>query len=572
MWNFNVRLRSYSFLFLFLISSFGFAQTESLYLKNQTPEYKEVIEFYQKLDKEYASAKLISYPETDAGLALQLFVIDSKQEFRPNKERAMILIMNGIHGGELCGVDASMNLALNLLKNGTIPENCMIGIIPVYNIGGALNRNSTSRANQNGPEEYGFRGNAKNLDLNRDFIKNDSKNAFAFSQIYHEWKPEIYVDTHTSNGADYQYPFTLISTQKDKLSPVLKPFLTDKIEPYLYKGMSKKGFIMTPYVNSIKETPNDGIAGFLDRPRYSTGYTALFNTIGFTTEAHMFKPFKTRVRATLAFLELIVNFTNTNAAEIVRYKRMADRMMVNTLYYDVDWALNDSINHSIEFKGYEAAYKTSEISGSQRLYYDRTKPFTDSIQFYDTYRSIMKVKRPKYYIIPKAWDEVIVRLKSNKVTMKALTNDTLIRVKVFYIADYSTTTAPYEGHYLHSKVSIVEKVDTLRFHKGDLIVSMGQLSDNYCVSVLDPRGADSFFAWNFFDPILQQKEYFSSYVFEDEAVEILNSDPLLKKDFNKKKASDQSFREDPYAQLNYIYHHSSHYEKGHLRYPIFRVD
>jgi hypothetical protein len=31
-----------------------------------------------------------------------------------------------------------------------------------------LNRNSTSRTNQNGPEEYGFRGNARNFDLNRD--------------------------------------------------------------------------------------------------------------------------------------------------------------------------------------------------------------------------------------------------------------------------------------------------------------------------------------------------------------------------------------------------------------------
>ncbi|WGU70593.1 hypothetical protein QIU18_00040 [Capnocytophaga canimorsus] len=53
----------------------------------------------------------------------------------------------------------------------SVPENVVIVAIPVYNIGGALQRNGFTRVNQNGPKEYGFRGNAKNLDLNRDFIK-----------------------------------------------------------------------------------------------------------------------------------------------------------------------------------------------------------------------------------------------------------------------------------------------------------------------------------------------------------------------------------------------------------------
>ena len=102
----------------------------------------------------------------------------------------------------------------------------MIVIIPVYNVGGALNRGSYSRANQNGPEAYGFRGNARNLDLNRDFIKCDSRNARSFNRLFNQWKPDVFVDTHTSNGADYQYVMTLISTQKDRLGGALGEFLT----------------------------------------------------------------------------------------------------------------------------------------------------------------------------------------------------------------------------------------------------------------------------------------------------------------------------------------------------------
>ena len=54
--------------------------------------------------------------------------------------------------------------------------------IPVYNVDGCLNRNTSSRVNQVGPESFGFRGNGRNLDLNRDFVKCDSLSAQAFKQ------------------------------------------------------------------------------------------------------------------------------------------------------------------------------------------------------------------------------------------------------------------------------------------------------------------------------------------------------------------------------------------------------
>ena len=92
--------------------------------------------------------------------------------------------------------------------------------IPQYNVGGASRRNCCTRANQDGPEGYGFRGNAANLDLNRDFIKMDSRNAEAFVALFRAMDPDVFVDTHTSNGADYPYTMTLITTQEDKAGPV----------------------------------------------------------------------------------------------------------------------------------------------------------------------------------------------------------------------------------------------------------------------------------------------------------------------------------------------------------------
>ncbi|TAG50825.1 MAG: hypothetical protein EAZ27_14140, partial [Cytophagales bacterium] len=79
-----------------------------------------------------------------------------------------------------------------------------------------------------------------------------------------------------------------------------------------------------------------------------------------------------------------------------------------------------------------------------------------------------------------------------------------------------------------------------------------------------------FFNWNFFDSILQQKEGFSSYVFEDIAEKLLNENNNLKQKFEEKKKNDKKFEENPAAQLEFIYQNSPHYEKTHNRYPVFR--
>lgn len=183
-------------LIIILLSSLLIGQITLKYNDNITPTYEEAISFYKRLDKKYKTAKLITYGKTDIGKPLHLFVISADRKFDPNTYRAkgkcMILINNAIHPGEPCGVDASIKFADDLLRENKIPKNVIVGIIPAYNIGGVLNRNSTTRANQNGPIEYGFRGNARNLDLNRDFVKLDSENAKSITKIFHEWKPDFY--------------------------------------------------------------------------------------------------------------------------------------------------------------------------------------------------------------------------------------------------------------------------------------------------------------------------------------------------------------------------------------------
>ncbi|MDH5475985.1 MAG: M14 family metallopeptidase [Cyclobacteriaceae bacterium] len=558
------------------------AQLQTVFEKSEgkeTATYYEVISYYKALSEQYSEVSMQEIGMTDSGFPLHLVTVSTSREFSFSKahknDDAVILINNGIHPGEPDGIEACMMLVRDVLsdkKKRAKLEGITLAIIPIYNIGGALNRNSHSRANQNGPNEYGFRGNAKNLDLNRDFIKMDSKNAKTFARIYHKVKPDILVDTHVSNGADYQYNISHLTTQPDKLGGELGYYLRTLLIPKIEESMKSKGDEIIPYVNVFNTTPDaKGYQQFMDYPRYSSGYTALYATIGFTTETHMLKPFDVRVSATYRFIESMLEIAQKDGLRI-KVKR-ASQLTTSIVGKEVPihWALDTTKYRTLLFKGYEGRYQKSEVTGFDRLYYDREKPFTKEIPYYNEFIASTKIVAPKAYVIPQAWSEVIDRLQLNDVKMKRLKSDTTIAVERYRIAAYATSKRPYEAHYPHNNTQVVATKKNVLFRKGDYWISMNQPAARFLIEVLEPQASDSYFNWNFFDTILQQKEHFSPYVFEETAQQLLLENKKLKTAFETKKKEEQDFANSPMAQLNYIYKNSPHFEANYLQYPVFRV-
>ncbi len=558
------------FLISFLSPFFLMAQPKLRYQQNQSFTYQEVIETYNRMAKtNLKQCHMEIAGKGDNGRPIVAFIIEpTDTTYGP---AVTVLINNGIHPGEPDGIDASIEFAQKILQNPKQFSHVKFVFIPIYNVDGASVQSCCTRANQNGPSNQGFRGNARNLDLNRDFIKADAANTFAFYTVFHRYQPHILIDNHVSNGADYQYTMTLITSQLNKLGTVLGNYVKSNMEPAIYKDMANKGNPIIPYVNTLKETADSGLVGFLETPRFATGYAALFHCIGFVPETHMLKPFASRVTATIQLMESICGNAHEHHSELVSLKKEAIQADLDKTYFPLSWQLDTLVTDSLIFNGYKAGKKTSQVSGLPRLYYDRAQPFSKKVPFFNSYSASDSVLKPTGYVIPQGWHQVIARLKANGVLLSELRRDTIINVVAYYITNYETGKRPYEGHYGHSNVQLEEKTIQKQFFRGDLVVETNQPAVRFLMETLEPRATDSYFNWNFFDSMLQQKEYFSDYVFEDTAAELLQSQPDLKKKLDEKKATDAAFAKNGAAQLDFIYRNSPYYETTHNQYPIFRL-
>jgi hypothetical protein len=444
--------------------------------------------------------------------------------------------------------------------------------VPMYNVDGSINRANTSRVNQDGPEQFGFRGNARHLDLNRDFIKCDTLNAQTFNKFFTAWDPDVMVDTHTSNGADYPYTMTLIHTQTDKLGGALGAYLKDTMLPHMFAEMAQRGWPTCPYVNPIKDCPDHGIAEFLETARFSTGFAALHHTIGFMPETHMLKPFEMRYDSMRALVETALDFTVANGATIMQLRRAARDEGKSRHEWPVHWAMDEDKPSTFRFKGYEARYSPSKLGNYTRLSYDRSAPWERDIAYYNHFPADITVATPRAYVVPRAWREAVERLQWNGVRMEQLSADRVQEVRVYRIKSVTSRAGAYEGHMFHDDVELAQETVQLTLKAGDWWVPLDQDQARYAVETLEPQGHDSFFRWGFFNSVLEKKEAYSDYVFEDHAMELLEAEPALRARFDAWKAANPDKLSDQVAVLDFIFANCQRYvEPEWRRYPVLSV-
>ena len=548
---------------------------------NQTTTWADCIAWYHDLARQYpAVLRFEQVGVSDAGVPIHAGVVSSDGVFDraaiKAAGRAVFFNNNGIHPGEPEGVDGCMALVRDFCLE---PERlAALGttvflFVPLYNVDGAFNRADTSRVNQDGPEQFGFRGNSRHLDLNRDFVKCDTLTARVFNELFTAWDPDVMVDTHTSNGADYSYTMTLIHTQADKLGGGLGEFLRAEMLPAMYAGMDARGWPTCPYVNPVQDSPDHGIAEFLETARFSTGYAALHHTIGFMPETHMLKPFRDRYESMRALVDVALAFTVQNAPRIQALRRAAKDAGRTQAEWPVRWKMDEANPSSFRFKGYEAKYKKSVLGDYSRLYYDRSSVWERDIAYYNRFPVDASVPAPQAYVVPQQWREAIERLEWNGVRMERIDADRMQNVAYYQIDSVTSRPTAYEGHMFHDDVVLERRHASVQLRAGDYLVPLDQDNARYAVETLEPLAHDSFFRWGFFNSVLEKKEAYSEYVFEDEAERLLAQEPALAAKFEQWKGEHPGLLTNQEAVLDFIFANCARYrEPEWRRYPVFMIE
>jgi hypothetical protein len=105
------------------------------------------------------------------------------------------------------------------------------------------------------------------------------------------------------------------------------------------------------------------------------------------------------------------------------------------------------------------------------------------------------------------------------------------------------------------------------------LVPLDQDNARYAVETLEPLAHDSFFRWGFFNSVLEKKEAYSEYVFEDEAERLLAQEPELAAKFEQWKGAHPGLLTNQEAVLDFIFANCARYrEPEWRRYPVFMIE
>ncbi|MEP6568671.1 MAG: M14 family metallopeptidase [Acidobacteriota bacterium] len=549
----------------------------------ETPRYAETVEYSKRLDRASSLIKFESFGRSGEGRELPLLIATEGGTFTPEEARragkAVILIQACIHAGEPDGKDAGLALLRDIAITKTQPEllkNLVVLFIPIYNTDGHERVSPYNRINQDGPAEMGWRTTSTYQNLNRDYMKADTLETRAWLALWNHWKPDLFIDCHVTDGADYQYNITYQHEHHAGIAESVLAWEKRVIDDRVAPATEAAGNVVSWYLEFIdnRDLPK-GIRDFNGSPRFSTGYTPLRNRPGILIETHMLKPYRPRVIGTYDFLRSTLAEVSRDPRSLLQAIREADEKTVadGKTYdparrYPLDFELSEK-STPYHLRAVEYHIEKSDVSGAQRVIFG-TKPLDLIVPMYNDFQVKTAVAPPLAYIVPVQWKDVIELLKIHGLTIETTKEATTIDVESYRFVDVKWAGGPFEGRLIPSfKVEAVRERRT--FPAGSVIVPLAQTEAKVAINLLEPQAPDSLVHWGFFNATFEQKEYGEDYVVEKLAREMLEKNPALREEYEKKLASEPAFAANPHARLTFFYRRSPYWDQQMNLYPVGRI-
>jgi hypothetical protein len=584
---------------LIAFSAFGHAQQDwrtpsEMTDYRTTPRYDETMAYVRRIAAAAPrQVRVDTFGKTGEGRDLIAVtvsrdgVFDAPALHRAN--RPIVLIQNAIHAGEMDGKDSCLALMRDMLITKTqakLLDRAVVVIIPIYNADGHERFGPYNRINQNGPEQAGWRVNAQNLNLNRDYVKADAAETRAWLKLWNTLLPDFFVDDHVTDGADYQYDVTFGLSSGPTADANLTKWQEETVRPYVEQSVNAAGHVAGPLIFLKDDAdPSKGIERFPSIPRFADGYVVVQDRPGMLVEMHMLKDYKTRVTGNYEALRALLEVINRDADKLVQMNRDADAQMINAAKsYDparkvVLRIMPTKETIPFEFKAFKYQRTLSPVSGAIRIEYSR-EPMEMTIPRPARLDPSITVTPPRAYIIPAQWSRVIDVLEAQGVKMMRTTQPWSGEVETYRCHDMKWHPKSFEGHHVMFSPQFEAQGfsgtcdavhEKLTFPPASAVVPMDQRSARVAIEWLEPEAPDSALAWGYFDSIFEQREEAEDYVLEKLAPEMMAHDPRLKQEFEERVESDKAFASDPSARLNFFYQRSPWCDPRIGLYPIGRL-
>src|SRR5262245_8522837 len=291
----------------------------------ETGDYAEAIDWCRRLERASPWVKLSFYGTSGQGRSLPLVVLSKDRAFTPAAARktgkAVLLIQNGIHAGEIEGKDACLALMRDIVLDTTrasLLDHVTLLVLPVFSVDAHERRSPYIRINQTGPAAMGWRTTPIGLNLNRDYVKTETPEMQALiGQVFTRWWPDLLVDNHTTDGADYRYDLTYgVDVGPVVPGPVAR-WLDEAVVHRVVPRTEAMGHRLAPYLSFRNgNDPRSGVELGAAPPRFSTGYAEIQCRPGLLVETHMLKSYGVRLKATYDLMVALLEEVNARPREL----------------------------------------------------------------------------------------------------------------------------------------------------------------------------------------------------------------------------------------------------------------
>lgn len=535
-----------------------------------TPTYAETRAWLERLAAASPQVRIETFGRTPQGREL-IVVFATADGGELDDDKPTLFVQAGIHPGEIDGKDATMMLLRDIAfgeKRGLLDRVNLV-FVPIFNLDGHERSGPHNRPNQRGPDNQGWRNNALNLNLNRDYVKLDAPEMRAMLALIQSVDPDLYLDIHVTDGMDYQYDITYGFMGRDNsyaASRNIARWLNQHYRSSLDQALQGNGHIPGDLVFANDDRNIDGgLAAFTFTPRFSQAYGDMIGLASVLFENHSLKPYRQRVLGTYVVIEESMRILAEHGDQLQRATLADARERPRTL--PVGWRQTERPVEQRPFLPIARETYRSTASGAEETrWLGRAAAETRMPQFGQ--EPTIQLRRPDAYWVPATKPEVINVLRLHGVAFETIAEARTVDVEMLRLPRATTSAVPSEGR---TRVNAGEPERIRReewMPPGSIRVPTDQPLGDLAMILLEPQSEDSLLAWGFFNEILQRVEYLEAYALAPMADQMLANDADLRAEFEARLAADPEFAANPDARLAWFYERSPYYDQRYLLYPV----